>query len=165
MQKCDIRAGIGTAAKGFINLFNDKVKEPEVDDKMTAEGDLAERYRLIFSKVKDALGKRTVDIFDRFSLSRLRNEMQTTDVTDLTNEKLDEWETRLRDHDKSVGDLSKGAISEYEQERKAKSKLVTQQTNLLNEIVEAQKRTGIFDVGKRTKLKRLFKEVVKRITS
>jgi hypothetical protein len=126
---------------------------------MTAEGDLPERYRLLLSKVKEALGKRTVDLINRFSLSRLRNEMQTTDIMELTEDKLNDWETRLRSYDRSVGDLSKAAVSEYEQERKGKSKLVTQQTNLLNEIIEAQKRTGIFEPGKRTKLKQLFKEV------
>ncbi len=154
-----VRGDLGAAAKGFINLFNDKIKEKPVDDKMTAEGDLAERYRLIYSKVQDALKKNSIGMIDRYSLSRLRDEMQTTDVTDLDETKLNDWETRLRDHDKSVGDLSKGAVSAYEKDRKAKSKLVTQQTNLLNEIIEAQKRTGIFEVGKRTKLKRLFKEV------
>ena len=155
----EVRGGIGAASKGFINLFNDKIKEKPVDDKMTAEGDLPERYRLLLSKVKEALGKRTVDLINRFSLSRLRNEMQTTDIMELTEDKLNDWETRLRSYDRSVGDLSKAAVSEYEQERKGKSKLVTQQTNLLNEIIEAQKRTGIFEPGKRTKLKQLFKEV------
>ena len=149
---------VGGALKSILNRFNDKVKEV-TDDKMTMTGDLPERYRLLFSKVKDSLGKSTLSLIDRFMISRLRNDMQAADLADLSKEQLDEWESRLRNYDKSVGDTSNAAISEYEKMRKEKSKLVERQTALLNEISASQKRTGVFEMNKREKLKRLFKEV------
>lgn len=144
---------------GFKNLFAPKEEKNELDEKMDSTSELAQRYRLILSRVNQAMGKAKMSMIDRWSLSRLRNDMQITDFIDLDVERLDDWEKRLREIDKSAGDMSASSISEYEAARKEKSKLLEQQSNLLNEIRAAWKRTGIFRVNQRAKLNSLFNEV------
>ena len=144
---------------GIKNLFAPKEEKNEPDEKMDSTSELAQRYRLILARVNQAAGKAKMSMLDRWSLSRLRNDMQTTDFLDLNPERLDDWEKRLREIDSSAGDMSGSSISEYEATRKEKSKLLERQSNLLNEIQAAWKRTGVLRVGKQIKLRTLFNEV------
>ena len=145
------------AGHAIANLFNDEVAEETEKD--TDEGDLAQKYRILLARVKEALGKEGLGFFDRHALANLRNDMQDTDFNDLSEEKLKDWQDRLAEIDAAAANFDSEDVDEYEQMRKEKAPLLKQQQNLLKEIVAAQERCGVFNFVTRAKLKKLFEEV------
>ena len=141
-----------------LNKWWEGTDENLSDDKQTSDTKLAQRYRLLFDRVKEAMQKPFLSRYKPL-LAQLRNDMQSTDLLELDDELLDSWEYRLRAIDSSVGMTSEEDVAKYDEERKEKIKLVQQRDALLTEIAAAQERCPWSEFTRRSELKRLFREV------
>jgi len=145
--------------KGLKGLMYGLGKDAEKDEKWTDDGSMSKRWRLIYTRVQDALHKKGIAPFERSTLAALRNDMQSVDPIWLDDEKLDNFENRLRAIDRSAGDLSSEAADEYDRLRKEKQPLVHQQEVLLSAINKAREETNVFSFRKQNRLKALYNEV------